>query len=59
MIPNLEHEMQGVWCYLDDVGRFIRGGQLGQDCPPLLQDPFLIEEDVVGEIRGYLVKMLV
>ena len=51
--------MQGVWCFLDDVGRFIRGGQLGQDCPPFLEDPFLIEEDVVGEIRGYLVNMLV
>ena len=59
MIPNLVHEMQGVWCCLDDVGRFIRGGQLGQNCPPLLQDPFLKEEDIVREIRSYLVNMLV
>ena len=51
---NLVREMQRIWCSLDDVDGLIWDGQLVQNLPPLIQDPFLVDADMVGETSGNL-----
>ena len=54
---NLVGEMQGIWCSLDDVDGLIWEGQLGQNLPPFVQDPFLVEDDIVRETSGNLLNI--
>ena len=58
---NLVREMQGICRSLDDVAGLIWHGKLVNNFPPLVQDPFLVEADRVGEreISGHLVNILV
>ena len=56
---NLVGEMEGIWCSFDDVDGLVWYYQLVQNIPPLVQDPFLVEADIVGESCGYLVNMVV
>ena len=58
-ITNLVHEMEGIWRSLDDVHGLVRGGPLVENIPPLVQDPFLVEIDIVAKSCGYLPNMVV
>ena len=56
---NLVGEMERIWCSLDDVDGLVWYCQLVQNIPPLVQDPFLREVDIVAQTSGYLLIMLV